>query len=406
MSNVQHQSMEYNHQRAPTFTHETSTYNTYENISINNVLLTLMRVSKRCHQSASLYRLKGIEGSYRAYKNQEEWIRSFIDELNKSNFKQRKDMCKFSKTVGTITDFCSDMYSIAVDNTTVRIPYSVMHKYPVFSIKMLDENHLKIGSCITLVKKDAGIYYPDHETYGVENNQENKPDIDGSYLLKDAQPYQQENTLQEIIDKLSETMPTLSCEVRMEALKTLTNQEFSEEQKVKKLTSMISFPLDFVESQTLEKKKSLFHYARKSKDDKAQVKEIVESIVAMCNSEEQQPCKLVIGVDDKTNKTCKLQDEIASEQPNLESLDKFESTFLYNFIKAYTYDNLLLMSSLKYNWYNYHGDLILIIDIDYHGDPIICKGGRLPYRCGTVKSVAEGIDLVNMVKKLTRNNVN
>ena len=57
----------------------------------------------------------------------------------------------------------------------------------------------------------------------------------------------------------------------------------------------------------------------------------------------------------------------------------------------------------RYYWCNYNGNLILIIDINYHGDPIICKGGRLPYRCDSAKMIAEGVDLVNMVKKLTRN---
>ena len=93
----------------------------------------------------------------------------------------------------------------------------------------------------------------------------------------------------------------------------------------------------------------------------------------------------------------------SSNYPQMANLDQFQNTLLVPFIKSYTYDNALLMSSLKYNWYNYNGDLILIIDINYHGDPIICKGGRLPYRCDSAKMIAEGVDLVNMVKKLTKN---
>ena len=190
---------------------------------------------------------------------------------------------------------------------------------------------------------------------------------------------------------------------RLETLNIIAASNMTEEQKIEKLTSMVDFPLDFVESQTLEKKASLFYAPGTPKDNNAQIKEIVESIVAMCNSEEQKQCRLIVGVNDKTNKTCKLQDEIATIYPQMTNLDQFQNTMLVPFIKSYTYDNAILMSSLKYNWYNYNGDLILIIDINYHGDPIICKGGRLPYRCDSAKMVAEGVDLVNMVKKLTRN---
>lgn len=243
---------------------------------------------------------------------------------------------------------------------------------------------------------------PDHETYGVTNTQEHKLNVDGTYLLKDAKPYKQTNSLPELMTQFNTLMFSLPEDQRLKTLNVIAASNMTAEQKVEKLTSMIDFPLDFVESQTLEKKASLFYSPGNSKDDRAQLKEIVESIVAMCNSEEQRQCQLIVGVNDKTNKTCRLQDEIASNYPQMANLDQFQNTLLVPFIKSYTYDNVLLMSSLKYNWYSYNGDLILIIDINYHGDPIICKGGRLPYRCDSAKMVAEGVDLVNMVKKLTR----
>lgn len=268
---------------------------------------------------------------------------------------------------------------------------------------MMEDGHLKIGVTVIMVKKDEKTYYPDHETYGVNNNQEHKLNIDGTYLLKDTKAYKQSNSLPELMAQLSTQLPSLQEDLRLETLKVISAINMTEEQKVEKLTSMVDFPLDFVESQILEKKASLFYAPGNTKDDRAQLKEIVESIVAMCNSEEQKQCQLIVGVNDKTNKTCKLQDEIASNYPQMANLDQFQNTLLVPFIKSYTYDNALLMSSLKYNWYNYNGDLILIIDINYHGDPIICKGGRLPYRCDSAKMIAEGVDLVNMVKKLTRN---
>lgn len=310
-------------------------------------------------------------------------------------------MCKFNKFIGTVTNFFNNIYTITVDSKSIHMPFEVMHKFPTFPTSMMEEGHLKMGVSITMVKKDERTYYPDHETYGV-NNQEPKLNVDGTYLLKDAKPYRMTNNLTELMTKVNAILPTLPENQRMETLKILMSTDKTEEQKTTELTSLIAFPLDFEESDTLEKKMSLFHAASKTKDDKAQLKEIVESIVSMCNCEEQKPCQLVIGVNDKTNKTCKLQDEIATNYPQMDTLDQFQNTLLVPFIKSYTYDNPMLMSSLKYNWYSYNGDLILIIDINYHGDPIICKGGRLPYRCDSAKMVAEGMDLVNMVKKLTR----
>ena len=310
-------------------------------------------------------------------------------------------MCKFNKFIGTVTNFFNNMYTISVDGKSIHMPFEVMHKFPTFPTSMMEEGHLKTGVNVTMVKKDERTYYPDHETYGV-NNQEPKLNVDGSYLLKDAKPYKQTNSFTELMTKLNVLLPSLPEEKRMETLKVLMASDMTEEQKTEKLTTLVSFPLEFEESQTLEKKMSLFYAPGNPRDDKAQLKEIVESIVAMCNCEEQKQCQLVIGVNDKTNKTCKLQDEIATNYPQMDTLDQFQNTLLVPFIKSYTYDNPMLMSSLKYNWYSYNGDLILIIDINYHGDPIICKGGRLPYRCDSAKMVAEGMDLVNMVKKLTR----
>lgn len=390
--------------RAPTLDETLFENKDFGGINANKVLQTLSKIKDKDHQSAALYRIKGIDGSYRAIKSQNEWINSLIDNYKQNNhhLKHIYNMCKFNKVQGVINNFQNDMYFVNVDNTFIRIPHTVMHRFPNFSESMMDGNHLKIGSTIILVKKDERTYYPDHETYGVKSCPEIKTKVDGSYLLQYAKPYKQSNTLSSLVGKLSTSLMTLPEDTRTEVLMVLSNTNMTEEAKTEKLTSMVNFPLDFVESQTLEKKSSLFHYNGKTKDEKAQVKEIVESIVAMCNCQEQKPCQLIIGVDDKTNKTCKLQDEIASQYPQMETLDKFQSTFLVPFIKSYTYDNPLLMSSLQYNWYSYNGDLILIIDINYHGDPIICKDGRLPYRCGTSKMVAEGMDLVGMVKKLVQ----
>lgn len=358
----------------------------------------LKRMQNRSHQASSHYKVKGLGSPFKTSHQQEIWLETIIDNFN-NNLKDIKTMCKFN---GKVTKYHSNMYAIEVDDKTIFIPFSVMHKFPAFPQSMMEEDHLKIGVNVIMVKKDEKTYYPDHETYGVTNTQEHKLNVDGTYLLKDAKPYKQTNSLPELMTQFNTLMFSLPEDQRLKTLNVIAASNMTAEQKVEKLTSMIDFPLDFVESQTLEKKASLFYSPGNSKDDRAQLKEIVESIVAMCNSEEQRQCQLIVGVNDKTNKTCRLQDEIASNYPQMANLDQFQNTLLVPFIKSYTYDNVLLMSSLKYNWYSYNGDLILIIDINYHGDPIICKGGRLPYRCDSAKMVAEGVDLVNMVKKLTR----
>lgn len=390
--------------RDPTFEEKLLEGNNIGYANINKIILSFMKMNRKYHQAAALYRMKGLNGSYRAIKSQSEWIQTSLEQFNNKNKQKHiNNMCKLSKVTGIITNFQNDMYSVAVDNTNVHIPYGVMHKFPAFANSMMVDNHLKVGTNIIMAKKDDKTYYPDHETYGVRNNQEVKTPVDGSYLLQFAKPFKQVSNLNEMVGKLNRILLTLPEDTRQEVLMLLSSSDLNEEQKAEKLTTLVNLPLDFTESQTLEKKTSLFHYAGRSYDDKAQVKEIVESIVAMCNCKNQQPSQIIIGVNDKTNQTNKLQDEIATFYPQMETLDKFQSTFLVPFIKSYTYDNPMLMSSLKYNWHSYNGDLILIIDIDYHGDPIICKGGRLPYRCGTSKMVVEGMDLVNMVKKLSHN---
>ena len=376
-------------------------------INRNKVHHSLQRLKGRFHKVSSTYKGKGLQASYKSSATQENWIEALIEDFNTKeqniNSKHIKTMCKFDKSIGKVTNYHNNIYVIAVDDKTIVIPFSVMHKYPSFPQSMMEDGHLKIGVNVTMVKKDEKTYYPDHETYGVTNTQEYKLNVDGSYLLKDAKPYKQTHNLPELMAQLNKMMLSLTEDLRLETLNVIAAGNMTEEQKVEKLTSMVNFPLDFDESQTLEKKASLFYAPGNPKDDRAQFKEIVESIVAMCNSEEQKLCQLIVGVNDKTSKTYKLQDEIASNYPQMANLDQFQNTLLVPFIKSYTYDNALLMSSLKYNWYNYNGDLILIIDINYHGDPIICKGGRLPYRCDSAKMVAEGVDLVNMIKKLTRN---
>lgn len=62
-------------------------------------------------------------------------------------------MCKFDKSIGKVTNYHNNIYVIAVDDKTIVIPFSVMHKYPSFPQSMMEDGHLKIGVNVTMVKK-------------------------------------------------------------------------------------------------------------------------------------------------------------------------------------------------------------------------------------------------------------
>lgn len=169
---------------------------------------SLRRMSKKYHQTSSLYKLKGKGGSYRATIIQENIIETFLEQLNiKCNPLNISIMCKFQKFIGEITNYTNNVYTITVGDKSVTIPYSVMHKYPVFPTNMMESGHLKIGGSIHLVKKDEQTFYPDHETYGISNSQEQIHYVDGSYLLKDAKPLKIECSFNELLGKLSNIMP-------------------------------------------------------------------------------------------------------------------------------------------------------------------------------------------------------
>ena len=185
-------------------------------------------------------------------------------------------MCKFEKSIGKVTNYYNNIYTIQLEDKTLHIPFYVMHRYPVFPPAMMEEGHLRIGVSVTMVKKDEMTYYPDHETYGVTNTQEHKLKVDGSYLLKDAKPYKQTNSLSEMMAQFNTLILSLPENQRLDTLNIIAASNMTEEQKIEKLTSIVDFPLDFVESQTLEKKASLFYAPGTPKDSNAQIKEIVE----------------------------------------------------------------------------------------------------------------------------------
>ena len=160
-------------------------------------------------------------------------------------------MNNYTKHIGIVTNYIDNKYSITVDNKTIHMPFEIMHKLSVFPPSVMDGDHLKIGAQITLAKKDERIFYPDRDTYGT-TRQETRSYTDGSYLLKDAKPFKQDISFQEMVSKFNTLMTTLPETTRMEALNTLMSMELTEEQKQEKLACMVEFPLDLEENDKAE----------------------------------------------------------------------------------------------------------------------------------------------------------
>ena len=100
-------------------------------INAHQVQQALKRMQNRSHQASSTYKGKGLEAPFKTSLQQENWLGAIIDNFN-NNLKHIKTMCKFDKSIGKVTNYYNNMYIIEVDDKTISIPFSVMHKYPVF----------------------------------------------------------------------------------------------------------------------------------------------------------------------------------------------------------------------------------------------------------------------------------
>jgi hypothetical protein len=379
--------------------------------SLHKVYCEQEKFYRKAEQHANAYRLSLKYGWYRTAKMQTDSTITIMEELctpfnynsnkHNNNKKQNSNMEKqLTRVIGTICDNQGQNYNVSIDEKTIYIPFKVMHSRAEFPVDILENGKIKIGTDIVLFQKDEETYYPDHSVYCTPKI-EKEAEKDGSYLLDGVEAYKVASTLKEAITKYNHVSSSLSESTRMDVLEIIASN-LSDDEKCSRICDTVKFPLDFVESRHLEKKKSLFYSAgksHKSGQESAQMQEIIECLVAMCNCRDQKPSKLIVGVDDKNNHTSKLQNEIASRYPNM-SLDQIQNTVLGNSIRSYTYNNALLMQSLEFHWYTYNGDLILVIETDYHGDPIICKGGILPYKSGSSKSIAQGLELIPMIKCL------
>ena len=329
-------------------------------------------------------------------------------------------MSSIIKTQGTVVKFENGAYTVKVDDKVVSIPSGVMHRCVEFPSDMLENGHLKISCQLALVRKDDRTYYPDHTFYPVAKNSQlgihRLPSLlfsdqkqssaqlsDGSYLLIGIPSYIEVKNDDTFMADLSAMLPLMPNEKREQVLLILTSTD-SETEKKKAIMKIVDFPVKFTESSRLEKKSSLFFPASKSqleKDRNAQLKEVADSVIAFCNSKEQRPCHVIVGISNETNKPTGLQNEIATRYPGM-SLDKFQSTVLVPFFLSYTGNNALLMASLNFEWYKISENLVLIIDINYTRAPVVVKGGRLPYRYGTSKSVAEMSEMVSYIMNFSK----
>lgn len=329
-------------------------------------------------------------------------------------------MSRLKKAQGTVVKFGNGIYTVKVDNKVVTIPSGVMHRCVEFPSDMLEDGHLKMSCELALVRKDDSTYYPDHTFYPTAKNsllgiqrsssilfpgqkQSSAQLVDGSYLLTGVPSYVEVKDYETFMAELSALLPLMPNDKRGQVLVALTSTD-SDTEKMKAIMKIVPFPVKFTESTRLEKKSSLFFPASKSqleKDRNAQLKEVADSVIAFCNSKERRPCHVIVGIFDETNEPSGLQNEIATRYPGM-SLDKFQSTVLVPFFLSYTGNNASLMASLDFEWYNISENLVLIIDINYTGAPVVVKGGRLPYRCGTSKSVAEMSDMVSYIMNFSK----
>lgn len=55
------------------------------------------------------------------------------------------------------------------------------------------------------------------------------------------------------------------------------------------------------------------------------------------------------------------------------------------------------MQGIHLKWYNFDSHLIAVINIEYHGLPIVIHGLGLPYRSGSSMLIAQGQDMVEMI---------
>lgn len=325
-------------------------------------------------------------------------------------------MSNFVQVIGKLVSFDRGNYIFQVGNANIEIPDYKMFHFVTFPDHLMENGHLKTGSEIRLVKKDDQTYYPDRRHYEWMKRSTLSNSADGTHLLEDpaVKPYPVAcDDFRTFTRDIATMMGNMNSADREMVLSLLMDSSKNEEEKKQEISKKGILPVNFVESESLEKKSSLFFPAGKGRTDASdklkkeknvQMIEIVETIASFANSKSPRPCQLIIGVDDK-DRTTGLQNEIASRYPSMRTLDQFQSTYLVTMIKQLTYENASLLQSLAYNWYRLGKDLILVIDINYTGKPVLVKGGRLPYRSGSSKNVIEGTQLVDYILDYKTHNI-
>lgn len=331
-------------------------------------------------------------------------------------------MIQLLNVLGTVISFANGIYTLKVGAQTAKIPWGVMHRCVDFPNQMLEDGHVKVGEKMALTQKGEATYYPDHAHYmpkkektpasGASTTFSSKTAVsddlfvDGNYLLKGLQPYSVAMDYSAFMTDLSVILPSLESEKREQILLELASSH-SDDFKMTAISAIAGLPVCPVESSRIEKKEHLFAQTSKKQLEKnrhAQLKDICETVISFCNSKEQRPCKVIVGLSGQDNTPTGLQKEIAAKYPGL-SLAKFQSTVLVPYFLSCTCNNTLFVSSIDFQWYNLGGNLILVIEINYTGNPIVTKGSVLPYRHGSSKRVSEGTEMVSFIVDFAQNNL-
>lgn len=309
-------------------------------------------------------------------------------------------MKTYHPTTGRIVKVSEMNYHLLAESELVCIPKTIMHGYVKFDESLIDHGQLKIGSIIQLMKIEYGngriAYYPDHRVYEVKNDlsESIKESIE---LLEEFSPSE---SIESYMEKLSDKMPQLKSDDRLRALTLL--KDVSHDGVPTELLQLIGEPQLEDEHESVEYKSSLAHTAFNSKfknEHNGQLMEVVMSIAAIANTTRKG--RVVVGVKDKRRRyeASAIEEEIATLYPNM-SLDSYLNTVLANFIRSYTGSDSF-MQGLRFKWMKYQHHLILLIDIDFKGDIVLCNVNNkpfIPYRVASSTHCVSGYELVEYIR--------
>lgn len=319
-----------------------------------------------------------------------------------------------TKTVqGIVRKYINSHYFVELENgENISISYKRMHSQADMSSVMLG-TRIPDNTHITLFKKDNDTFYPALGYYPPRKVVAKTLHItmgDPKKLLENIPLYTQssldiDSTIGLLMKKIQERKISIDD---MKKAYTAMSSGLSEEEKVRQICSIAHISCSLpCEDDLTELKSSFYHGARSSiteHDKYGQLKAIGNEITAIANTlamrydGKKNKGQVIIGAkneDDNTFTVHGVENEIAEFCPGF-SLDRWLATVFNNVLLSYL-KSPLLMQGIHLKWYNFDSHLIAVINIEYHGLPIVIHGLGLPYRSGSSMLIAQGQDMVEMI---------